>query len=263
MSRASPGDRVEAALRGEALEAEVPRPALANLSRRQHRALASLLDGFDDRRDVLRWMQEVVVATVGALDDDWFATRATDASIMSALLGEPWGTSRGLSSGTPKEVRRGIAAQDILPAVHQAQREFRWTATEYYDDDDVDVDDLTDDPEAPGMRPALQVLDEHLSWALGRLLEGFEDDEAFLAWGERVIQLTYAELDSEVIEQAFFEMEVRERMTAPDETQARFTRETWAAEYLLPGFNRAADRVASQTSEVPEREQSDMEVPSG
>jgi len=263
MSSSSPGARIEAAFRGEGIEAEIPRPALANLSRRQQRVLASLLDGFESRREVLRWMQELVVATVGALEDDWFVTRATDASIMSALLGKPWGTSRGLSEGTPEEVRRGIAAQDILPAVHQAQREFRWTATEYYDDDDVDADDLAEDPDAPGMRPALKILDEHLSWALDRLLEGFEDDEAFLAWGERAIQVTYAELDSEVVEQAFFETEARRRMTARGDDRARFTRETWAAEYLLPGFNRAAARVASQTSEVPEREQSSMEVPSG
>ncbi|MFB6189677.1 MAG: hypothetical protein ABEI57_07310, partial [Halapricum sp.] len=129
---------------GEGVDEAVPRPALANLSRRQQHALASLLDGFEDRPDVLRWMQDVVIATVGALDDEWFSTRATDASVMSALLGEPWGTSRGLTAGTPEEVRRGIAAQDILPAVHRAQRNFRWAASEYYDDPDHDLDDIAD-----------------------------------------------------------------------------------------------------------------------
>lgn len=266
MSRAFPstaGDRVEAAFREEDLDTEVPRPALANLSRRQHRVLASLLDGFETRHEVLRWMQDVVIATVGALEDDWFATRGTDASVMSALLGEPWGTSRGLSEGAPEEVRRGIAAQDILPAVHQAQRDFRWTASEYYEDPDYEPDDLADDPEAPGMRPALKVLDEQLSWALDSLLEGFESDEALLAWGQRVIQMSYAELDSEDIERAFFETEVRRRMTDRTDARARFTRESWAAEYLLPGFNRAAARVASQTAEVPEREQTEQHIPSG
>ncbi|MFB6189678.1 MAG: hypothetical protein ABEI57_07315, partial [Halapricum sp.] len=119
------------------------------------------------------------------------------------------------------------------------------------------------DPDAPGLRPALKVLDEQLSWALDRLLAGFESDEAFLAWGQRVIQMSYAELDSEVIESAFFETEIRRRMTNRTDDRARFTRESWAAEYLLPGFNRAAARVASHTSEVPEQEQTSMEVPSG
>ncbi|AXG06578.1 hypothetical protein DU500_09140 [Haloplanus rubicundus] len=263
LSEASPGARVEAAFRGEAVEEDVPRPALANLSRRQQRVLASLLDGFESRRDVLQWMQDVVIATVGALDGEWFVTRATDASIMSALLGEGWGTARALEDGTPEEVRRGIAAQDILPAVHQAQRKFRWSASEYYDDPDHDPSDLTDDPDAPGMRPALKVLDEQLSWALDQLLEGFESDEAFLAWGERAIQMSYAEVDSEAVEDAFFETEVRRRMTDRTDARARFVRESWAAEYLLPGFNRAAARVASHTSEVPEQEQTRMEVPSG
>jgi hypothetical protein len=263
LSDASPGARVEAAFRGEAVEEDVPRPALANLSRRQQRVLASLLDGFEDRRAVLQWMQDVVIATVGALDGEWFATRATDASIMSALLGEAWGTARALEDGTPEEVRRGIAAQDILPAVHRAQREFRWTATEYYEDDEFRTPPDPEKQKHPGMRPALSSLDEQLTWALDQLLEGFKSDEALLAWGQRVIQMSYAELDSDDVERAFFETEIRRRMTDRSDARARFVRESWAAEYLLPGFNSAAARVASQTSEVPDTKETEQHVPAG
>ena len=246
---------------------EEGRPALAKLSADQSEVLADLLDGFETRRDVLHWMQSVTLHTLGALDDDWYQDVGADVGMMSALLGRPWGEfdPSDYSERWATEVRRGLAAEDLLPAARQAHREFRWNAVEFYDDPDHETEDPPDPSKQqhPGMRPALSSLDERMEWALSRLLDGFEDGDEFLAWGQRVIALTYAELDADVVRDAYFEVAMRRRMTDRTDPRARFVRESWAAEYLLPGFNRAASRAASRSAEVPDEGSTEQHAPPG
>jgi hypothetical protein len=247
------------------LPGDVDRPALAKLSSDQVDVVADLLDGFETRSEVIRWMGDVTVRAIGSLDDEWFADLATDSGAMSALLGRPWGTldPETFSASTAKETRRGIAAKDLIPAIQRSHSEFRWAASEYYDE--VESVDQLPDPgkqKHPGMRPALSALDDRLEWALDRLLNGFADPEAFLVWGQTVISGTYAELDADVVEGAYFEMPVRRRMLG-ESPKARFFRESWAAEFLLPGFNRAAARAAARATEVVENESADKRVPPG
>lgn len=240
------------------------RVALSKLSTDQLSLLGALLDGFDSRADVLRWMQEVAIHSLGQLGDGWFLEQITDPLVVSALVDEPWGPIDPAKAepATRTNLRRDIAAKDLIAAFHDANRSFRWSATEYYDDEDhadgIDLDAQT----APAMRPGLAGLQERAAWALDQLLAGFADVDAFLIWGQYVVRTTYAEIGRATIRDAYFDEDgVRAWMTSPADPMAAFYRETWAAHFYLPGLNRAAARVGSRTVEIPEFASREATIP--
>ncbi|MFB6368437.1 MAG: hypothetical protein ABEJ00_02380 [Gemmatimonadota bacterium] len=264
------GDLVPEELREEVHEAleeagvETPtRPAVAKLTHDQADLLVDVLAGFDSRREVLEWEQDLVIATVGQLEDSWYTRTAADAPVVSALLGEPWGTVDEIQPELALEIRRGIVAQDLLPAFHAAHETARWAAVERVDhladDPETDVDPDALDPQSqeyPLMRPAFGELDGQQESALEQLLEGFGSPEDLLSWGLQVVSASYATIDRETVTQPYFELPIRERMIGQDPgPEERFIRESWAAEYLLPAFNRAADALAERTTEVTAGEQ--------
>ncbi|MGB9953543.1 hypothetical protein ACOZ4F_14235 [Haloarcula marismortui] len=233
------------------------RPASAKLTHDQTDLLVDLLEGFSSRREILEWEQELVIQTVGQLEDSWFTRVASDAPTVSALLGEPWGEVDGIRPDLALEVRRGIVAKDLLPAFHAAHEVARWSAVERVDHlaDDPDQEDMEPieprDQEYPLMRPAFGEIAGQQEAALGQLLEGFESPEQLLAWALQVVGASYAEIERETITQPYFELPIRRRLVADEPTEEdMFIRESWAAEYLLPAFNRAADALADRTTEV-------------
>lgn len=256
------GDVLAGAPMAESLE-EADRPALAQLSHDQMALLDTFLDGFETRRAVLLWMQEVAIQSLGQLGDTWFKRQVTDPTTMSALLNRPWGPVEDaeLTAEWMRSLRRDIAAKDLLGAFHGATASFRWSATEAYDADEYDRGGEFHEQD-PALRPGLGHMQETQQWALRRLLAGFADEDALLVWGQFVTRASYAEIDRQTVKDAYFDLTVREWMTTPDDPDARFWRETWAAKYLLPAFNRAAARVASRASEVP-KHSSSMTVPQG
>ncbi|AFK18638.1 hypothetical protein E6P09_07630 [Haloferax mediterranei ATCC 33500] len=245
---------------------DVPRRALAKLSADQRDTFQQLLDGFETRSEVLRWMSEVTIHTLGALEDDWFAEVVSSPGTMSALLSEPWGTLRdapeSFSASTASEIRRSIAVMDLLPAIKRSHREFRWSAKDYLNDDDDGPLPNARTQAHPAMRPELGTLQSRMSTLLDELLRGFRDEDAFVEWGQEVVQASYAEVDSDVIEAAYFELPVR-RMMLTDSERARFFRESWAAEFFLSGFNASARQVSGRATEVPQIAKEETFVPSG
>ena len=233
------------------------RPASAKLTHDQVDLLVDLLAGFDTRREILEWEQQLVIQTVGQLEDSWYTTIAADAPTVSALLGRPWGPCDAIQPEMATEIRRGIVAKDLLPAFHGAHEVARWAAVERVDhlDDNADGDEPDPiDPQEqqyPLMRPAFGEIDGQQSSALASLLEGFENPEQLLAWTLQVVGASYAEIDRETVTAPYFELPLRERLlgTEPDERDT-FVRVSWAAEYLIPSFNRAADKLAERTTEV-------------
>ena len=234
------------------------RAAVGKLSSDQAMLLVDLLDGFETRRELIEWQQDLAIHSLGQLDDDWFVRASFDSPMVSALLGRPWGPSKGFDESTAEELRRSYAAKYVLPAFHDALRTFRWSAIERVEhlDDDVD-DDRTpienpDRQEYPAMRPELGELNDRQEWALSALLDGFEDGEDVLIWAQQVTAASYAEIDSETVTRAYFERPIRRYLTGDngDKQRARFMRESWAAKYLLPSFNRAAASLASRSTEV-------------
>lgn len=242
-------DRVRNALEGAPDEGG--RMALMQLSTDQARMIVQLMDGFDSRQDILRWMQDLTIQSLGHLEDDWFATVTASPGTVSALLGRPWGPIPEISPVTAKEIRRSIAARELLPAYQRAIAEFRWAAKERTEIDDIDQSSI--DPfnqKHPAMRPNLTHQDKKHGWALDRLLEGFDNEDEVLLWANYVTSSTYAEIDGETISGAYFDKPIRQSMTDRGSPIARFKREAWAAKYLLPAFNRATHAVAKRSQEV-------------
>lgn len=234
------------------------RPASAKLTHDQADLLVDLLEGFGSRRELLEWQQELVIQTVGQLRDDWYTRTAADAPTVAALLGRPWGTCEAMQPEVSLEVRRGIVAKDLLPAFHAGHEVARWAAVERVDhlDDDGDGEDDREpvDPRQqayPLMRPAFGEIAGQQEAALSKLLEGFESAETMLTWALQVIGSSYAQIDRETVTKPYFEIPLRRRLVGqnPDERDT-FVRESWAAEYLLPAFNRAADALGQRASEV-------------
>ena len=259
-------DRDGAAGRADALLSDAPetdRPALGRLSRDQRTILTDLLDGFDERRDVLEWMQELILHTVGSLEDEWFARTATSSPVMAALLGEPWGTIDEVRPETAEEIRRGLATQEVLPAVHAGTRDFRWYADEYYEDDDWPDPPDAGDQEHPGMRPGLSTLGEQMEWALTRLLDGFDSRDDVVAWGAYLTQSSFAEIDVETVQNAYFSDSLMAHFLDGTDPRSRLIRESWAAEYQLPAYNRAAASIASRSVEVPEKGSTEQQIRPG
>jgi len=243
------------------------RPALEALTTQQRDLLDELLgDDLDTRSDLLRWMQELSIHTLGQLGDGWYCQQVTDPTVVSAMLGRPWGPLRDqqVSQTWLVQFRRDIAAKDIIGALHASAREFRWTASEFstvIDEDDVDVDNVDPQDQHPGMRPSLGTLENRQRQALNVVLDGFEDPDHLLQWGQNAIRATYAEIGRDVIRQAYFSAQMREWLCGPTHGEARFHRETWAAKYLFPGFNRSSAQVAARSQEQPTESKDTGHIP--
>jgi len=215
-----------------------------------------LLAGFGSRREILEWEQELVIQTVGQLRDDWYTRTASDAPTVSALLGEPWGPCDRMEPELALEIRRGIVAKDLLPAFHAGHEIARWAAVERVDHLDDDRGDDAPEPidpraqEYPLMRPAFGQMAGQQETSLEQLLEGFDSAESLLAWALQVVSASYAKIERETVTAPYFEQPLRRRLVGTPGEQDRFVRESWAAEYLLPAFNRAADALGQRASEV-------------
>ena len=233
------------------------RPASAKLTHDQADLLVDLLAGFGSRREILEWEQELVIQTVGQLQDSWFTRTAADAPTVSALLGRPWGPCEEMSEPLAVEIRRGIVAKDLLPAFHAGHEIARWAAVERVDhlDDENDGDDMDAvDPreqQYPLMRPAFGEIAGQQETALETLLEGFENPEALLAWSLQVVSASYAQIERETVTRPYFEQSLRKHLLGVEsDGRDQFVRESWAAEFLIPAFNRAADALGQRATEV-------------
>ncbi|WP_238392199.1 hypothetical protein [Halorussus amylolyticus] len=249
-------DRIHAALEKAGVDAPT-RPATAKLTHDQADLLVDLLAGFSSRREILEWEQELVIQTVGQLEDSWYTRTAADAPTVAALLGEPWGPCKRMPPELAVEIRRGIVAKDLLPAFHAGHEVARWAAVERVDhlDDNAEGDDIEPiDPQAqqyPLMRPAFGEVAGQQAAALEQLLEGFENAEALLAWSLQVVSASYAQIERETVTRPYFEKPLRQHLVGGKVgDKDRFVRESWAAEFLLPAFNRAADALGHRATEV-------------
>lgn len=239
------------------------RRALAKLSEDQTTLLAHWMDGFDSRDDLLLWMQDVAINSLGQLRDDWFVDQLTDMAMLAALLEEPIGpiTAEDLTNDAARSLRRDVAVKDLIGAFHAAQGGFRWTASERYDDE-MQAADIDLEEQHPAMRPVFSDVSDQQEWALRELLDGFDSLDEIVIWGQYVTKATYAEVGKDTIRQAYFDLTVRDWMLG-ETRRDHFYRQIWGAKYLLSGFNRQAAKLASRSAESVEQRDSDMKKPRG
>jgi len=101
------------------------RPELSELEQWQQRALDSLLEGFDDRSELLEWSHDLLLATHGELDEEWVTRVYDEESTASIMLGD-----------TPedKRARRLFAAHHLLPYYRAGVRVLSGRASEVADE---------------------------------------------------------------------------------------------------------------------------------
>ncbi|MFC7070576.1 hypothetical protein ACFQL9_13060 [Halobaculum lipolyticum] len=247
------------------------RRALATLSNGELEVVADAVTPFEDRRAVIEWMTRCAVHSLGQLPDGWFTAEGTavetavlfDRVLMSALLGRPWGNLSNVDEGWAREQRLGLLAKDLLPALHRGVREIRWNATDYTAPQEP-VDPDPSNQRHPAMRPGLSDLLTRAEWLVERFLDGFESGAEYLSWATFATTATYGELDDEVARRAYFETSIRSALlsTEGDLARGRFTRENWAAKYLLPAITRTAQREAARGHEKDEAAETDTSIPS-
>lgn len=251
-------DVVDQEDRGPALEGPT-RWASRRLYLDQRRALLELLAGFDDEAAVLEWFQDLVIATLGELPDEWFFRDVVaEPTVMAALLEREVAHAAAPPASRARETRTDLAVTWLLPAYHDAHAEFATTATERVDHLDAESDsvavELTEADlgrQYPAMRPGLAELDERQRSALDDLLEGFDSPEALAVWAHSVTYGTAARTSRSTMTEPYFSKPLRRAFVAEagDESAAWYRR-AWAAKYLLPAFNRAARALAAEASEV-------------
>ena len=237
------------------------RPALVKLVEDIQESEQALLRGFDSRRAILLWTQQLAVRTLGEMPQDWFhqmarqfrgvPSSAHERTLVSALL-RPHYRMRPMPEAKAQEFRRQLSAKTIRPAAHRAFRELRADAGEY-------VADGTDDQHAPGrqqyvaMRPSVHELHENQRTTLVRLLDGFNSRESILEWGHDLELATHGEMDEEFVTRCYGERSTRTLLTSTESADRR-GRELFAAHYLIPVFNRGVRDLAGRAKEQADEE---------
>lgn len=240
------------------------RPALAKLADDQNEILVDFIEGFDDRRALLRWSQDAIVGTLGELDDQFCTDLAMSRSDLSTLLRGEGRCRWSADPPTPeaaKTYRRALAAEDLVPSFRSAYRKMRWSATEYVNDED---DDFQPDPSIqahPAMRPALSEMSQRQEWALDRCLEGFADQDELMSWVLRTVEASHGEIDDDLASDLYTETHTRRMLvTEPeDHVNGPFFRASFAATTLLPAFTRAARKLSEKAGELAEQEKREIQ----
>ncbi len=242
------------------------RPALAKLADDQHDVLLGLLEGFDDRRALLEWAQDAIVATLGELEEEWATELAMSRSDLAVVITsdrrDEWVDEdrEPPELGKAKMYRRALAAEDLVPAFRSAYRKMRWNAVEYVNDDD---DELQPDPSIqrhPAMRPALSEMAQRQEWALGRALDGFRDQDQLMSWVLRAVEASHGELEGELATDLYSETHTRRMLVVEpsDHKHGQFFRESFAATTLLPAYTRAARKLSEKAGELVEQEKREI-----
>lgn len=300
MSRSEvPPEHLEALLKGDRTVPEEIgsyRPALVALTRDLRELREELLAGFPRRRDVLDWVQRLTVRSLGELPQRYYreigrqfrvervGEERFQGVLLAALL-EPKARSRDLVDvfrdgegairldGEPADLSAAELEEEIVtrlrerlvtrllrPAYDRAYRELRPDATEYADEsDEGDVHDPREQKH-PSMRPTLGELDSWQNLALSQLLEGFDDRQEVIEWGDIVELATAGSInrieatrdhDRDFIERVYMERSARSILLG-DDLEHRRGREILAATHLAPAFNLGVREIFGSTGEVPD-----------
>lgn len=224
------------------------RPSLSNLDRRQQTALDELVDGFADRKGVLRWVQRLGVVTLGRLPNRVMREVALDRTMLHLLVVTP-DRKRFIDTGeeptdlgVAERYRERLAGR-LLPFTNEAVRDFRDSAVEYLDDE------ARPDPdrhEAVAHRPSLSELDERQRRALDALIEGeLGSYRDVVGWARSLNLASEGEINSgDAHGREFLERVTNEDGTLAvliaDESEPRSherARLRFGAYHLLPAFN--------------------------
>lgn len=245
------------------------RPALVKLSDDIEGLREELITGFDSRREILEWLQRLVVRTLGELPSKWvdkFAdefkgvpAEREERTLLAALLTRS-NRVRDIDDEVAKDLRERLYALYVRPAFHRAFRELRGDATEYLDDDGTDSQHAAPRQRWIAMRPALDELERYQERALGDLLDGFDDKSAILDWGVDLELATHGEIPGEFVSRCYREESTMRMLTGSTPETAR-GRELFAAKYVVPAYNRGVRQLSGRTGEQADSVRQEETVP--
>lgn len=254
---------------------EIRRPALRKLTIDAEDLSQRLREGFHNRRRLIEWAQETIPKLLGEIPT-WFYNRlaiqlqaplSDDLEMrvaLAALLDKP--ATANISDHAAEEIRRGLAVNVLEPAFIRGLRALRRDAGSYVGESrSQNYDHRQPDKQSyPAMRPSLQELHEFQQEALAGVLDGLEDRDAIVRWGNWVINATNGEpvleeslRESLVHGSTFVQVcvnddVVREILTDDDPgPRERRMRQIYATKYLLPAFNRGVQHLRGKANEEP------------
>lgn len=233
--------------------------ALSALTEQQTDVVESFVDGFEDRANVIRWAQKAAIYTLGEFDVAHFAESLYSRSDLALLCGSEFAPEdREVSPAKARAGRRSVAAGNLVPACKDAANRMRYiAATQTKNPDSPDAEGQ----KHPGMRPLLSELHARQRWTVNVLLEGFEDDAAFLRWAQYATEASYVEVDGELAGRVLAdEPRAMDYLTTRDDATARVFRENVAIDELLDAFAAGASEAAGNATEVSEQSERDIEL---
>lgn len=238
------------------------RPAEVQLPRLIGDVRQSLLDGFESRAAVLKWLQKLSITTLGEVDTELFVRFATEFQNDSkcsegtklACFLNPDQRTRDISDHVAESFREQWAAEIISPASSAAMRRLRNDAVEYAGaDSDSGGQSINDD--VTFQRPALDELHTHQQQSLTRLLDDGLDDRAdILDWGDGLLLATRgeriwdAEHPGEYVRRLYNDASADLIMCSTEPHWIRF-RQFWICRKLLPSFNRGVRDLYGKSTE--------------
>lgn len=243
------------------------RPAERQLITQFEAERESLIEGFENRKAVLRWGQRIAVRSLGQIPQNRFHQLAKEfvpdgdnieGVLLSALL-MPESRSRNMDDDVATGLRKRWAAEVLGPVQVRAFRDLRKDAGEYVGESEKENRRGAGYQPAKQsfmMRPSLSELDKHQSAALERVLGGLEDRDEILKWGDELTSATRGEpIDPDrppgsFIPKAYRELSTVDLLTLQTDSYAR-ARQAFIAHWLLPAFNRGVRDLTGRTAEEP------------
>lgn len=235
--------------------------------------VAGLSGGFENRTELVYWMQRLAVRSLGEVPMFVYKGIAAqlasphDRPVVQALL-----TESDMDSATAEHFRERVRKKVVLRGFDQAFRRLRIDATEYIDEADEGDRHNPREQRYIAMRPALDELDEWQRHALDVfLIDGFENREDIIDWAFILENATHGEPivlpdrdDStmpvgEFVDRCHTQDPMAKMLIDPEMQRVR---ETYAARFLIPTFNAGVRELLGTSGEmVDETETSSREGP--
>jgi hypothetical protein len=238
------------------------RPAEAQLPTAIGDLRQDLLAGFDTRRAVLFFLQELSVATLGEISQSKIVKFSNEfrpdsrydegVLLASFLTSEP--RTRDITDHVAKRTRQQWAAEVLSPASSAAMRSLRADAVEYTGEESKTEGEAIDE-EIPHQRPALKELHQHQNKTLTRVLgDGLDDRADILDWGDDLLLATRSEPVADGTDPGEYVRRLHndpsgDRIMCSTDPAWVYHRQLWVCRNLLPAFNRAVRDLAGKSTE--------------
>lgn len=218
------------------------RPSLEKLTIDAGTTREELYNGFENRREIVLWLQKVCITTLGEVRYRFLYKMAkymrskpdsADNAVIEKLL-VPEERTREFDDYTVQRFKSRLAVEYLEPAKHRALIKLRKDAGQYFSDEDTDHD--VEMLRYIAMRPLIDQVHNRQRKVLNDCLDGLDDRAAIMKWADDLDMATNAEIPVPFLV-ACHEQPSAVWVLTSESTAAARSREVFAAWHLLPYFN--------------------------